>query len=130
MLLEPNKAQLILRTIAHLHNFLSNSSSSRNLYTPHGTFDEEINGELIEEKDCAGRAGISRADDVRLLGVLFDTTLTFGPHIDLLFERLRKVCYVHRLISKYCSQRVLLSLYYASFSSQLSYGIIVWGSGN
>lgn len=48
MLLEPNKAQLIVLTIAHLHNFLRNSSSSRGLYTPHGTFDEEINGELIE----------------------------------------------------------------------------------
>jgi hypothetical protein len=44
MLLEPNKAELIVMTVAHLHNFLKNSSTSCSLYTPRGTFDTEIEG--------------------------------------------------------------------------------------
>jgi len=47
MLLQPEKAQLIVMTIAHLHNFLRGSSSSIHTYTPHGTFDYEEDGKLI-----------------------------------------------------------------------------------
>jgi hypothetical protein len=48
MLLEPNKAELIVMTVAHLHNFLKSSSTSCSLYTPRGTFDTEIEGKVIE----------------------------------------------------------------------------------
>lgn len=48
MLLEPRKAELVIMAVAHLHNFLRESSTSRPLYTPHGTFDREINGKLVE----------------------------------------------------------------------------------
>lgn len=48
MLLEPEKAQTIVMTVACLHNFLRESKSSRKTYTPQGTFDEEDNdGNLI-----------------------------------------------------------------------------------
>lgn len=46
MLLEPEKAQLIVMTVVHLHNFLRNSSTSHPLYTPKGTFDTDIEGTL------------------------------------------------------------------------------------
>lgn len=47
MLLQPEKAALVTMTIICLHNFLRRSNSSRNIYTPEGTFDREINGDLI-----------------------------------------------------------------------------------
>lgn len=47
MLLQPEKAQLVTMTIVCLHNFLRNSSASRNIYSPEGTFDRDINGERI-----------------------------------------------------------------------------------
>lgn len=48
ILLEPEKAEIIVMAIAHLHNFLRKSPNSINIYTPHGTFDEEIDGKLVE----------------------------------------------------------------------------------
>lgn len=50
MLLEPRKAELVIMAVAHLHNFLGESSTSCALYTPHGTFDTEIDGKLVEGK--------------------------------------------------------------------------------
>lgn len=34
--------------VAHLHNFLRKSTSSVNIYTPNGSFDREVDGEIIE----------------------------------------------------------------------------------
>lgn len=49
LLLEPEKAQLIVLTVAHLHNFLRRNKTSRQLYTPPGTFDQETElGMLVE----------------------------------------------------------------------------------
>jgi len=48
MLLEPEKAQLVVMTIACLHNFLRRSPDSAAIYTPPGTIDYEENGRVIE----------------------------------------------------------------------------------
>jgi hypothetical protein len=48
MLLSPEKATIIIMTCVYLHNFLRKSSkNSRNLYTPPGTFDEDMAGNII-----------------------------------------------------------------------------------
>ncbi|CAH1977608.1 unnamed protein product [Acanthoscelides obtectus] len=44
MLLQPEKAQLVVMTVCLLHNFLRKSQNSVNLYTPPGTFDTEVDG--------------------------------------------------------------------------------------
>lgn len=41
MLLEPKKATKVVLACLHLHNFLRRSSTSKNIYTPPGTFDTE-----------------------------------------------------------------------------------------
>jgi hypothetical protein len=47
-LLEPEKAQLLVMTIACLHNFLRRSPALAAIYTPPGTFDYEENSPVIE----------------------------------------------------------------------------------
>lgn len=47
LLLEPEKARLIVMTVVHLQNFLR-SCNSMNMYTPPGTFDTEVDGHIIE----------------------------------------------------------------------------------
>jgi hypothetical protein len=47
MLLSPEKATLAIMACVYLHNFLRKSKNSRNLYTPPGTFDEDIAGKTI-----------------------------------------------------------------------------------
>jgi len=48
VLLEPQKAQLIVMTVACLHSFLRRSPDRAAIYTPPGTFDYEENGRVIE----------------------------------------------------------------------------------
>lgn len=48
ILLEPKKAEKVVLACVYLHNFLLKSNSSRNIYTPHGTFDQEKDGSVIE----------------------------------------------------------------------------------
>nr|CAI5842559.1 unnamed protein product [Callosobruchus analis] len=47
LLLQPDRAKTIVLTAIYLHNFLRQSTSSRNIYTPRGTFDSEENGKFI-----------------------------------------------------------------------------------
>jgi len=46
LLLEPQKAQIVVMAVVHLHNFLRRKSS-RNIYTPPGSFDREEEGHMI-----------------------------------------------------------------------------------
>lgn len=46
MALAPEKVSDIVMTCVLLHNFLRRSNNSKQNYTPHGTFDTEINGEV------------------------------------------------------------------------------------
>lgn len=48
LLLEPNKARLVVLTTIYLHNFLRQSNTSRTNYTPNGAFDREENGRVVE----------------------------------------------------------------------------------
>lgn len=47
MLLSPEKATTVVLTCVYMHNFLRKSKLSRNIYTPHGAFDEDNEGEVI-----------------------------------------------------------------------------------
>lgn len=47
LLIEPEKAKYIVMTAVYLHNFLRRNNRYKNLYTPPGTLDSEINGEVI-----------------------------------------------------------------------------------
>jgi hypothetical protein len=48
MLLEPEKAQLVVMTIACFRSFLRRGPDSAAVYTPPGTFDYEENGQVIK----------------------------------------------------------------------------------
>lgn len=48
MLIEPEKATFIVLCCIYLHNFLRKSLSSRNIYTPPGVFDTNVQGHITE----------------------------------------------------------------------------------
>jgi len=48
LLLEPNKAEIIVMAVVYLHNFLRNSTLSKNTYVmAPTTFDKELNGDIV-----------------------------------------------------------------------------------
>lgn len=47
MLLQPEKAKYVVLAIIFLHNFFRRNHRARNVYTPPGTFDSEVNGQFI-----------------------------------------------------------------------------------
>lgn len=47
ILLEPDKAELVVLACIYLHNFLRKNQSTKHVYTPNGSFDSEVNGEII-----------------------------------------------------------------------------------
>lgn len=47
MLLEPEKAQIVVMAVVCLHNFLRTSKTSRNIYTPSGIMDTEVDGQIV-----------------------------------------------------------------------------------
>nr|XP_032510778.1 uncharacterized protein LOC116765451 [Danaus plexippus plexippus]XP_032510779.1 uncharacterized protein LOC116765451 [Danaus plexippus plexippus]XP_032510781.1 uncharacterized protein LOC116765452 [Danaus plexippus plexippus]XP_032510782.1 uncharacterized protein LOC116765452 [Danaus plexippus plexippus] len=49
MEIKKDKAKLITMTCILLHNFLRNSRTSRDIYTPRGTFDTVVDGEIMNE---------------------------------------------------------------------------------
>lgn len=49
MEIRKDKAKLVTMTCILLHNFFRNSRTSRTIYTPPGTFDTFVNGEIIHE---------------------------------------------------------------------------------
>lgn len=46
MLLQPHKASLVVLVIVHLHNFLRRNSQARNIYSPPGSLDCEVDGNV------------------------------------------------------------------------------------
>lgn len=48
LLLEPEKAEIVVLAVVYLHNFLRKSNVSRNIYTPPGSFDSEVEGQLTQ----------------------------------------------------------------------------------
>ena len=66
------------------------------------------------------------SDTVKYLGVIFDSSLNWGPHIDSVCKKLSRANSMLSKIRYYVSRDVLLSLYYALFHSHLSYATNVW----
>jgi hypothetical protein len=60
------------------------------------------------------------------LGLLTDSTLSWKVHIEQVLHMLSAACYALKSIKLYMSQEVMKMVYYASFHSAMSYGIIFW----
>jgi hypothetical protein len=64
----------------------------------------------------------------KFLGLHIDNTLSWKLRIQQVLHTLRAACYVLRSVKPYMSQEILKIVYYASFHSAMSYGIIFWGN--
>ena len=74
---------------------------------------------------------IKIVDETKFLGVLFDSKLTFRPHIKMLKARCLKALDVLKVVSSTdwgADKTILLNLYRSLVRSKLDYGSIIYGS--
>lgn len=72
--------------------------------------------------------GLATELSTKMLGIIIDYRLTWEEHVDILCQKLRKNCYGLRSLSNYCSEKVLVMVYYANIHSHIKYGILNWGN--
>ena len=65
---------------------------------------------------------------IKYLGLVLDTRLTWKAHINELSKKLSQAIGMLYKIRKLCSHQVLLSLYHAIFNSHVSYGLPILGN--
>ena len=64
----------------------------------------------------------------KYLGLIFDNSLSFEPHINNLARKLSKAVGILSKVKAYLNTSSLCSLYYALFHCHIQYGIITWSS--
>lgn len=74
------------------------------------------------------RTVLFESTKIKCLGVIVDDRLTWKYHIFELRKKISKSTGIIYKMSKLCTQKVLLTLYYSLVYSHLSYGISIWGS--
>ena len=67
------------------------------------------------------------SDSIKYLGVLLDPTLNWKLHCDVLSKKLHRANGMLMKIRHYVCKKELKSIYFALFSSHLSYGSQIWG---
>lgn len=71
---------------------------------------------------------VQAAEQVGLLGVTLDSSLSWKPHIHTLCGKLASCNFLLRNLSFVINQKVMKLVYYGLFESHLRYGIICWGN--
>ena len=67
-------------------------------------------------------------DEYKYLGVIFDSHLTWKPHIDRVCNKVSKACGALSKLRHCVDLNTLKNVYYALVHSYLRYGVIAWGN--
>ena len=79
----------------------------------------KINGQVIKE-----------VTSTKFLGVIIDNKLSWAPHIDMLYKKLKSATGILNRIMKFIPQENYKSLYYALFESHMNYCLTIYGAAN
>ena len=79
----------------------------------------KINGKQLES-----------CESYKYLGVIFDSKLSWKPHIEYISRKISKACGALSKIRHCVDIETLKTVYYALVHSYLSYGIVVWGNAS
>ncbi|KAI5631722.1 hypothetical protein NE865_15549 [Phthorimaea operculella] len=76
---------------------------------------------------CNG-LGVPQVDEVKYLGIVIDSALTWSPHIDALCNRLSSACFALSRLKATLSTDNLMKAYYGYFNSITMYAIDLWAN--
>jgi hypothetical protein len=105
--------QLVLNlSKTHLVKFASSKSPS---YPLHVSYNKQA---------------ISVTANIKFLGLYLDCHLTWKSRINNLIKKLNSICFMLKKLLFFVNAEMLQMAYFAQFHSQISYGIIFWGSSS
>ena len=73
-------------------------------------------------------SNLSSVSMSKYLGLIFDNSMSFEPHINNFARKLSKAIGIRSKVKVYLNTSALCSLYYALFHCHIQYGIITWSS--
>jgi hypothetical protein len=71
---------------------------------------------------------VPQVEEVKYLGFVIDSALTWTPHIDAMCSKLASACYALARVAPSLTMENLRKVYYGYFQSILTYGIDLWGT--
>ena len=74
-----------------------------------------------------GSKPLNRAEHIKYLGILVDSSLSWKPQITELSKKLARTTGMFFRVRHYVPSATIKLLYYSPFCSYISYGIVVWG---
>ena len=73
---------------------------------------------------------ISEKDNVKYLGIMIDSGLTWQAHIDHVSKKISRTIGLLYKIRSFVNKKMMIMLYYSLLFSHLNYGIELWGSSH
>ena len=77
-----------------------------------------------------GSKPITYTNSTKFLGLWIDQNLKWSNHIQVLANKLGKICFALRIVSQSLRLDSVQALYFAYFHSSITYGIIFWGNSH
>jgi hypothetical protein len=71
---------------------------------------------------------IAATTEIKFLGLMIDSTLSWKGHVDWLMTKLRSASYAVRVIKPYMSLESMRMVYFSYFHSIMTHGLIFWGN--
>lgn len=118
----------VLRSVENIDQWLSSNHLMLNSAKTEMMLFGNRGAALQDVEVCGGR--VRPAETLKFLGIQLDPALKWFGHTDCLARRLSSVCFMLRRLARVCSLGTLLTAYYGSFHSVMSYCIEIWGSSS
>ena len=71
---------------------------------------------------------LSIANETKFLGLFIYNNLSWKTHIECIKSKLSLACYAVRSVKPYVTINTLKMIYYSSFHSVMTYGLLFWGN--
>lgn len=114
-------------TLIKLNQWFNANKLTVNLEKTHFSVYSNRDSKQLKELDINGHI-IKRTAVVKYLGLYLDERLSWNSHIDHISQKLTKLTYVFRTLSKFIDKDMVHQLYYGFIYPHITYGIELFGS--
>ena len=124
-ILEKDANLIINDTVQSLSSLNLITNTSKTVVVPISLVDKKVQYKVMIEGEL-----IEQVEDVKFLGINFDSHLTWKKHINEICNKVNRGNFLLTQLKQTVSASVLIQVYYANVYSHLVYGINVWGTAN